>query len=68
MADLNKFQRSMDRINESLRHLTHLKEDSKAAQYIQSLQHARKTLEQKMDKFKRGRNISDGEASPDLFV
>ena len=58
----------MDRINESLRHLMHIKEDNKAVHYIQSLQKARKTLEQKMEKFKRVRSTSDGEASPDLYV
>jgi len=52
MADLNQFQRSMDRINEMLHHLMHSPGDSETVFYIQSLEKALKTLELKMEEYK----------------
>jgi len=52
MADLNQFQRSIDRINEMLHHLMHTSGDPETTFYIQSLEKAHKTLEQKMAEYK----------------
>ncbi|HZY38185.1 MAG TPA: hypothetical protein VFE53_16125 [Mucilaginibacter sp.] len=62
MADLNQFQRSMDRIREMLHHLMHSSGDPETAFYIQSLESALKTLEHRMEEYKlslnAGRDLS----------
>jgi hypothetical protein len=60
MADLNQFQRSMDRIKETLHYLMHTSGDPETAFYIQSLETALKTLEQKMEEYKRSLNDNKG--------
>ncbi len=66
MADLNQFQRSMDRINEMLHHLMHKSGDPETAFYIQSLEKALETLELKREEYKRGLAANKGGALFDL--
>ena len=60
MADLNQFQRSMDRIKEMRHHLMHKSGDPETAFYIQSLEKALKTLELKMEEYKLSLNANNG--------
>jgi hypothetical protein len=66
MADLNQFQRSMDRINEMLHHLMHKSGDPETAFYIQSLEKALETLERKREEYKRTLAAKKGGALFDL--
>ena len=66
MADLNQFQRSMDRINEILHQLMHKKGDPETASYIKSLEMALRTLEQKMEECKRTLTSNKGGAAFDF--
>jgi hypothetical protein len=66
MADLNQFQRSMDRIKEMLHHLMHKSGDPETAFYIQSLEKALKMLELKMEEYKLSLNANNGTSLFDL--
>ena len=66
MADLNQFQRSMDRINEMLHYLMHTPGDSETVFYIQSLEKALKTLELKKEEYKLSLNANKGVSLFDL--
>jgi hypothetical protein len=66
MADLNQFQRSMDRINEILRQLVPKSGDPDTASYIRSLEMALKTLELKMEEYRLSLNPNKGGAAFDL--
>ena len=66
MADLNQFQRSMDRIKEMLHHLMHKSGDPDTAFYIESLEKAHKLLELKMEEYKLNLNANKGASLFDL--
>jgi hypothetical protein len=66
MADLNQFQRSMDRIKETLHYLMHTSGDPDTAFYIASLETALKTLEHKMEEYKQSLIANKGISSFDL--
>ena len=60
MAELNQFQRSMDRINEMLRHLVPKSGDPEIALYIKSLEMALRTLELKMEECRLNLSANKG--------
>jgi hypothetical protein len=66
MADLNQFQRSMDRIKEMLHHLMHKSGDPDTAFYIQSLEKSLKMLELKMEEYKLSLNAGKDSSLFDL--
>lgn len=54
MADLNKFQRSKERINEVLNYLMHTNNcDQLNSQYVKTLQQSIEVIDEKMEQFKK---------------
>jgi len=66
MAELNQFQRSMDRINDILHHLMPKSGDPETASYIQSLEMALRTLELKMEEYRQSLSANKGGSAFDL--
>jgi hypothetical protein len=63
MAELNKFQRSKDRILEILNYLISIKsKDEKTKTFISDLQKSLRLLDKKMDEFRK-KNLTNNQTS-----
>jgi uncharacterized protein YaaR (DUF327 family) len=60
MADLNKFQRSKERINEILNYLMNTgNSDHVNSQYVRTLQQSIRVIDEKMEEFKNSQMLQE---------